>query len=194
MVRSMASWSKVKQQLESFLCPELIGTVEYRASSYRYVSDKAGQCYMAVNKKEIFSMNDMKFGIRWYQNEQEIIKDPEFRIFISEEEVQTYMEKPEFKNVPVDRIPNIIRKRRVSEVAKKIMESQANLAKSDFFSVANTFLTSSVDSSLNSDDIMLNILAIVDRRIGKNRLKKMKSNIELKHPVVQYFYNLRCGS
>lgn len=189
----MASWSKVKQQLESFLCPELIGTIEYRASSYRYVADKAGQCYMAVNKKEIFSMNDMKFGIRWFQNEQEIIKDPEFRIYISEEEIQEYMEKPEYKNVPADRIPNIIRKRKVSEVAKKIMESQTNLAKSDFFSVANTFLTSSVDTSLNSDDIMLNILAIVDRRIGKNRLKKMKSYIELKHPVVQYFYNLRCG-
>ncbi|MDF2822506.1 MAG: hypothetical protein K0R15_2954, partial [Clostridiales bacterium] len=29
-------WSKMKQQLESFLCPALVGRVEYRASSYRY--------------------------------------------------------------------------------------------------------------------------------------------------------------
>lgn len=36
-------WSKMKQQLESFLCLELVGRVEYRATSYRYLPDKTGQ-------------------------------------------------------------------------------------------------------------------------------------------------------
>ena len=36
------SWSKLKQNLESFLCPALQGRVEFRASSYRYLPDKEG--------------------------------------------------------------------------------------------------------------------------------------------------------
>lgn len=45
------SWSKLKQQLESFLCPALYGRVEYRASSYRYLPDKSGNCYISVDKR-----------------------------------------------------------------------------------------------------------------------------------------------
>lgn len=46
------SWSKMKQQLESFLCPALHGRVEYLSSSYRYSPDKAGLCYIAVDKRK----------------------------------------------------------------------------------------------------------------------------------------------
>ena len=52
------SWSKLKQNLESFLCPALQGRVEYRATSYRYLPDKAGSCYIAVDKKNVFNMSD----------------------------------------------------------------------------------------------------------------------------------------
>lgn len=45
------SWSKLKQQLESFRCPALDGRVEYRATSYRYLIDKPGICYIAVDKR-----------------------------------------------------------------------------------------------------------------------------------------------
>lgn len=45
------SWSKLKQQLESFLSPALVGRVEYRATSYRYSPDKSGNCYITVDKK-----------------------------------------------------------------------------------------------------------------------------------------------
>lgn len=34
------AWSKLKQHLESFLCPALYGRVEYRATGYRYVGKK----------------------------------------------------------------------------------------------------------------------------------------------------------
>jgi len=40
------AWSKMKQLLESFLCPALCGSVEYCATSYRYLPDKSGLCYI----------------------------------------------------------------------------------------------------------------------------------------------------
>jgi hypothetical protein len=44
------SWSKLKQQLESFLCPALDGRLEYRATGYRYLPDKAGLCYISEGR------------------------------------------------------------------------------------------------------------------------------------------------
>ena len=52
------AWSKLKQHLESFLSPALYGRVEYRATSYRYLPDKAGLCYIAVDKKNVLNMSD----------------------------------------------------------------------------------------------------------------------------------------
>jgi len=66
------AWSKMKQLLESFLCPALYGRVEYCVTSYRYLPDKAGLCYITVNKKNVFNMKDITTLIRWYQTEQKI--------------------------------------------------------------------------------------------------------------------------
>lgn len=190
----MASWSKMKQQLESFLCPELKGRVEYRATSYRYAHDKAGRSYITVDKKEVFQMSDLKFQIKWYQTEQEILKDNMLPLGVTEEEIEAFAKRPEAVNIPRERIEGILQKRKTTDMAKKILESQGILSKTDFFECANTFLTSPVDASLNSDHILLNIFAIVDRRIGKNRLRKMEAEIRKKHPIVQYFYSLRCNA
>jgi hypothetical protein len=114
------SWSKLKQQLESFLCPALNGRVEYRAPGYRYLPDKTGICYISVDKKNVL-----------------------------------------------------------------------NMSKSNFIVVANKFLSTSVQESIESNDILLNILALVDRRVGKKRILGMSEEMKLKHPIVQYFYELR---
>ncbi len=188
----MASWSKVRQQLQSFLSPELEGRVEYRVSSYRYMGNKQGTCNLAVDKKEIFAMQNMKYDIRWYETEQEIIKDYESKITVTEQEVAAFKEK-EGKNIPEERIPVILKKRKASEIAKNIVKEQTILSKSNFSDIANEFLTTSVDKCLNSEHILFNVLAIVDRRVGKNRLRKMEHKINEKHPIVQYFYHLRCG-
>jgi len=93
--------------------------------------------------------------------------------------------------VPEERLQVIARKNKKSTYAKKIMNAQNNLLKSDFKVLANEFLSGSVDECLKSDDIILNILAIIDRRVGKKRLKSMEREMNLKHPIVQYFYDLR---
>lgn len=188
----MASWSKVRQQLQGFISPDLENRIEYRASSYRYLHDKSGSCYMTVDKNEIFVMQNMKYNIRWYYNEQEVIKDYENTVVVMQTEIDAFKAR-EGSKIPEDRIPLIIRKRKTAEIAKNIIKEQTVLSKSNFFDVVNTFLTTSVESSLNSDSILLNVLAIVDRRVGKNRLRKMEQQINEKHPIVQYFYHVRCG-
>lgn len=184
------SWSKLKQQLESFLCPALAGRVEYRATGYRYLPDKAGLCYIAVDKKNVLNMIDTTSEIRWYQTELEIKNDPDIYIPISNEEIEK-VRKSTNGNVPEDRLKVIARGRKISEHAKELILAQSSLSKSNFMVVANKYLSLPIEESMESNDILLNILALVDRRVGKKRILNMRETIKLKHPAVQYFYELR---
>ncbi|EFM10702.1 conserved hypothetical protein [Paenibacillus curdlanolyticus YK9] len=184
------SWSKMKQQLESFLSPALAGRFEYRATSYRYSPDKAGQCYITVDKKNVLNMSDQTTSIRWYQSELEIKNDPDIQIPITNEEIDTIRRETNGK-VPEDRLLVMARGRKISVIAKELLSAQSALSKSNFVVVANKFLSSSIEDSMESSDILLNILALVDRRIGKKRILSMSEPIKLKHPSVQYFYEMR---
>ncbi|WP_314590939.1 hypothetical protein [Paenibacillus terrigena] len=183
------SWSKLKQQLESFLCPALYGRVEYLATSYRYLPDKAGLCYIAVDKKKVLNMSDITL-IRWYQTELEIKNDSDIHIPINNEEIEA-VRKDTKGIVPEDRLKIIARNRKISEYAKELLSAQLSLSKSNFTVVATKFLSISIEESLESNDILLNILALVDRRVGKKRILNMTEKMKLKHPIVQYFYELR---
>lgn len=187
------AWSKMKQSLESFLCPALYGRVEYCATSYRYLSDKVGRCHIKVDKKNIFNMNDTSTLIRWYKTEHEIKNDPDIQITINSEEIEA-IRKNIKGTVPEDRLKVIARDRKISEYAKEMLSLQSALSKSDFNIVANKFLAISIEESLESNDILLNVLALVDRRVGKKRLLNMAEKMKLKHPIVQYFYELRIST
>lgn len=187
------SWSKLKQQLESFLCPALSGRVEYLSTSYRYLPDKAGICYMAVDKKNILNMSDKTNSIRWYQTEQEVKNDSTIQVPISDVEIEAIRQDTK-GTVPEERLKVIARSRKISEVAKELLLAQSSLSKSNFMVVANKFLSTSIEESLESNDILLNILALVDRRVGKKRLLNMSEKMKLKHPIVQYFYELRLST
>ncbi|MEC0249204.1 hypothetical protein P4H65_25830 [Paenibacillus chitinolyticus] len=184
------SWSKLKQNLESFLCPALDGRVEYRATGYRYLPDKAGICYITVDKKNVLNMNDATNLIRWYQTELEIKNDPDIQIPINPEEIEA-VRKETKGMVPEDRLKVIVRSRKSSECAKELLSAQASLSKSNFIVVANKFLSIPIEESIESHDILLNILALVDRRVGKKRILNMSEKVKVKHPIVQYFYELR---
>jgi hypothetical protein len=184
------SWSKLKQQLESFLSPALYGRVEYRATSYRYLPDKVGLCYIAVDKKNVLNMSDITTSIRWYQTELEIKNDPDIQIPINKEEIEA-VRKDVRGIVPEDRLKVIARGRKMSEYAKGLLSAQSSLSKSNFIVVANKFLSISIEESIESNEILLNILALVDRRVGKKRILNITEKMKLKHPSVQYFYELR---
>ncbi|OBZ07561.1 hypothetical protein A8L34_25860 [Bacillus sp. FJAT-27264] len=186
------SWSKLKQQLEGFLSPALEGRVEYRAPGYRYLPDKSGICYITVDKKNILNMSDKTNPIRWYQNELEIKNDPDIQIPITNDEIEA-VRKDTKGPVPEDRLIVIARGRKSTDHAKELMSAQAALSKSNFTVVANKFLSTPIEESLESRDILMNVLALVDKRVGKKRILGMAEKMELKHPVVKYFYGLRRG-
>ena len=186
------SWSKLKQQLDNFLSPAVEGRVEYRAPAYRYAPDKSGTCYITVDKKNILSMNDKSSPIRWYSSELEIKNDPERHISVTNEDIEAVRQTAKGP-IPEDRLIVMARSRISTEHAKSLMLAQAALTKSNFIVVANKFLVTPIEESLESSDMVLNILALLDRRVGRKRIEGMGMKMQRKHPAVEYFYDLRRG-
>jgi len=184
------NWNKLKQQLESFLNPALAGRVEYKASGYRYSPDKAVQCYIVVDKKEVFNMKDETTTIRWYQTELEIKSDTSLKLKVTSDEIES-VRKDLGDKIPDERLVIIAENRKLAQYSKELLKAQANLCKTDFKKAASTFLLEPIGKCLESDDILLNVLAIVDRRVGKKRLVAMEETMGMKHPIVRYFYDLR---
>lgn len=185
-------WNKLKKKLEEFLTPGMIDHIKYMPSGYRYNKMRQARCHLKVDGKELFNMNDASTGIRWYQTEQEVKSDPTGWIHVTEDDVEA-MRQQFGPNIPEERLMIVARDRKISQYAKDLIDAQKQLEKTDFLTIANTFMTTPIDQSLMSDGIMLNILAMIDRRVGKNRLNRMRSIFEMKHPVVRYIYNTRLG-
>lgn len=186
------TWSKIKQNLEGFLYPALVGRVEYCASGYRYTPDKPGRCYITVDKKEVLNLSTDTATLMWFQTEQEIRSSTTTPISINQEDIES-LRKEMGELVPDERLRVIARDRKMAIYAKEMIAAQVGLCKSNFYAEAKLFLSESIENSLESQDILLNIFALLDRRVGKKRLLNMSEKMKLKHPMVQYFYNLRCN-
>jgi len=183
-------WNKLKQQLESFLSPSLKTKLSYLASGYRYLPDKPMHNFIVIDKKEIFNMKDKSTNVIWYQTEQDVKNDDSIIIEVSVDEIEA-IRKASNNKIPDERLAIIARDRKIATLAKDLLSAQQNLVKTDFQKVATRFLSDSIEHSLDSDDILLNVLAIIDRRVGKKRLQSMNKEMKMKHPIVQYFYQLR---
>jgi len=46
-------WSKLKKQLEDFICPSLKGRVEFWITNYRKAPDQLGRAYITVDGKKL---------------------------------------------------------------------------------------------------------------------------------------------
>lgn len=60
-----------------------------------------------------------------------------------------------------------------------------------FYSAFEEFDNQSIDESLKSDNLLVRIFAIPDRRIGKRRLLKIREEIGNEPEIFQFFYNVR---
>lgn len=184
------NWNKLRKEFETFLAPNLANRIRYNSNGYRFTSDKKTQCYMTVDKLEIFNKKVAIGGIVWGQTEQEIKNDLSNHISVTEGEVD-YVRKNSGGKIPEDRLRVIAEKNKLASHSKKIISAEQELVKSNFQESVARYLSMPIEKSLSSEDILLNIFAIIDRRMGKKRLSAIEADIQMKHSIVRYFYYLR---
>lgn len=63
-----------------------------------------------------------------------------------------------------------------------------------FYSAFAVYDNQSIDESLASENLLIKIFALLDRRVGKRRLVKMKSEMSKEPGVIQLFYKIRMNA
>jgi hypothetical protein len=64
----------------------------------------------------------------------------------------------------------------------------------EFIETVHNYFNSSIEECLKTQNPLVKILVILDRRIGKRTLLNMKESIEKEERMVKYFYELRCDA
>ena len=60
-----------------------------------------------------------------------------------------------------------------------------------FYEAFEEFDNQSIEKSLAGENLLIKIFALLDRRVGKRRLEKMKAEMETEPSVIQMFYAIR---
>lgn len=162
-------WSKAKKHLKSFTCGSLRSRVDFQVINYRRAHDQLGRAVITVDKIEKLNMCTITAEREEYYRERAIRqRSDDFN----------------FKN----RVNNLA----IQEQAHQRLKEEAIYGQYDFFSALEIYFDMPIEDCLKSNDTLLKILCLLDRRVGKRTLLKMNDTITNEHPLVQDFFKLRC--
>lgn len=163
-------WSKVKKNLEMFICNVLKGRVEFFVTNYRKAHDQMGRAYITVDKKEIFNMCTITSECAIHKKFLEL----------------------KYSQNTNDELEVYILNRKLWNQANEEVIKEGVLGQYDLFNALEIYFNSSIRESLNSENMLIKILALIDKRVGKRTLESLRGSIKNEHELVQYFYRLRC--
>ena len=146
----LKSWNDVKKKLESeFLAPSLRGRVTYFMTRYARAHDRAGRVSVRVDGKEILKGFDMDCWIHGTEYEKRALEMfPEIRDLGSRDQRDEAV-----WNAAVD---------------------LGCFTTGVFYDAFDTFENQSIEDSLNGKNGLVKLFAVLDRRVGKRRLKKLR--------------------
>jgi len=173
MLEHYKSWSNMKKRAESYICDSLKGRIAYFFTSYHDVHNAYGRAAIRLDSKELICFS----WIEMYHQEKEIseflVEDPTVKF-------NSVLEKVEY----------------IQDKCKPNWDKNCTYCESDFISAVQLFFHMPIKIALSSDNYIIKILAILDRRTGKRVLTSIiESGEYLEYPEwVQLFYKLRFES
>ena len=165
-------WSKAKKYLKSFICESLKDRIDFHIINYRKAHDQLGRAVITVDKKEVLNMCTITSDIALYRKEWDIRRNQNI-------EYDVY-----------DRNQNYA----IGEQAHNLIKAKGIFAQYDFFDSLEEYFSSSIEKSLISADMVIKILSLIDRRVGKRTLQKLNESIKGESDMIKYFYQLRCDA
>lgn len=163
-------WSKVKKQLKAFTCDTLKNRVDFQVINYRKAHDQLGRAVITVDKKEMLSMCTILAERATFERDWEITEREQIPYDCDDRELTL----------------------QINMQAHEEVKAEGILAQYDFFDALEVYFNAPIEDSLASEDIIVKIFALLDRRVGKRRLEKLKGRLADEHESIQSFYKLRC--
>lgn len=169
------SWSKTRKILEEeMLCDSLKGRVQYFLTQYHGAHDHHGRFCIRVDGKEYVHANP--FNERYSFEEERKIKK-ELNIPRREWTGREFLYDKE----------NRIIEDQVS--AHMIHENKMEIY--HVTTAIEEYLNSDIQTSLASPNEMVRLLAVLDRRVGKRTLERLKNEVDNQPEWLKKFYLLR---
>lgn len=157
------TWSSLHKRLNETLCDELKGRITYFYTAFREAHDVPHCAAIRLDAKEMIRFK----WIHIYEQEEDVSALIRQGVSLSHQEMHKKL--------------------------KPAWDESGTYSGSDFYWSASQFLNLSIADALQSEDFIVKILAILDRRVGKRTLEKIREAGEyLSYPDwVRPFYELR---
>ena len=147
-------WSKLKKTVEALFAPSVAGRVELRFTNYRHVHDGEGRGWITVDKTEIHQFSTLEYYVESYKLASAIREINESSNFRDPEQRPGYLE--------------------ASDQADDILLAQGIASQWWYVRSLQDYLQLSIDDALASENFLHRALAVLDRRLGKRRLKLLR--------------------
>jgi len=154
-------WSKLKQNIEDKFADSVRGRVELYSTRYNKPNSSTGRGWITIDGKQIVNFSTMKSG--------EI-----YRCLYHEAtptDCVTHPAVPDEKRTP------------------GLLIEEGEFSRFDLHKCCFEYLSLSVEQGLVHPSPLINLLAVLDRRLGKRRLPSLKE--QKLHPLVQRFLDFR---
>ena len=169
------SWSSIRKRFEhNLLCEKLRGRVQYFRTIYHGAPDEYGRFAVRVDGEEIFQANPYNVNnyssIAWdIKQEREIPP----REWTGKEDLH------DAENLEAE------------EEARMISVNNGIVDSFDIPWAMKKYLNQDIVASLEDEDPLVRMFAILDRRVGKRTLKEIADTVSDQPEWLQQFYRLR---
>lgn len=158
----MPTWSGIRKKLETdCLCPALRGRVRYFATTYRESHDREGRAAILVDGEEILKSNYFTYSRVLWERARDY------------------------------RDEQGLNWREAYLKTDKTVLDDGLFDQRDFYAAFQEFDNQSVEASLSSENPIVRIFALLDRRLGKRRLAALEETMGNELDWVRPFYLLR---
>ena len=161
----VSTWSGIRNKLENdYLCPALRGHIQYFATSYSKSADHEGRAAIRVDGVEVLRSN-------YY----------------------TYFENvwTKFHHLRSTTLKDHDSAKEAINQAHAYALEQGTFDQKVFYEAFGIFDNQSIEKSLVSENPLVRIFALLDRRLGKRRLLALEDSMEQELDWVRAFYVIR---
>ncbi|HIR68163.1 MAG TPA: hypothetical protein IAC97_02205 [Candidatus Pelethousia gallinarum] len=173
----MATWSGLRKELEQDrLCPALRGRVQYFATHYHGAPDDYGRVCVRVDGKEYAHGNPYAYYGRGYCDLERALKAAHQvpgRIWTGKETLY------EAENAALEA--------RVQEQAL----ADGAFSMTDFQRALEAYRQTPIQACLESSNPLVRMFAVLDRRVGKRTLMRLRGSVAQQPDWLAFFYRLR---
>lgn len=187
----MRKWSKINKEFKNLRAKSMEKTIDIGITSYRKAHDNAGRGYIRINGIEILNACTLSKNIEMNKREKEN-KNIEIDKNLLEKEKLNLKNNLLYEDYNKEKLENIAINRLIYEISEKELLKENIYEEIDLVIAIEEFLKIDIKEAIKSDNNLINIFYLIDRRVGKRTLKKIEKEIEEKDELVKNIYKLRC--